>query len=57
MLLQKEETPGYLGYIGPLPVQAVAPNVNLNFAPGALRSAAQGNLTDDVLAANRVCVQ
>lgn len=54
---EKEETPGYLGYIGPLPVQAVAPNVNLNFAPGALRSAAQGNLTDDVLAANRVCVQ
>lgn len=55
--LQKEETPGYLGYIGPLPVDAVAKNYVLDFAPGALEFPARTKEEQErVLAADRVCI-
>lgn len=46
---------GYVGYLGPLPVEAVAPTSVLDFAPGAI-PVASGAATVQVLGANRVCL-
>ncbi|WIA41199.1 hypothetical protein OEZ86_004814 [Tetradesmus obliquus] len=45
---------GYVGYLGPLPLEAVAPDAALNFAGHAL-SVPSGSAQEQVLGASKVC--
>jgi hypothetical protein len=46
---------GYVGYLGPLPLEAVAPDATLDFAAAAL-SVPAGSATEQVLGSSKVCV-
>jgi hypothetical protein len=46
---------GYVGYLGPLPVEAVAPDATLDFAGHAL-SVPTGGDVEKVLGSSKVCV-
>lgn len=54
LFLQEMAMRGYVGYLGPLPLEAVAPDAALNFAGHAL-SVPSGSAQEQVLGASKVC--
>jgi hypothetical protein len=54
-LVQEMAMRGYVGYLGPLPLEAVAPDAVLNFSEHAL-DVPTGSDIEQLLGSSRVCI-